>query len=406
MGLNSQTKTVKSPQNLNMGAAHGQPSHRHYARAFDSFSYAPITAHRTESSYSHRFEGKRSKKSDNSSQKLLNTAYHGKWMMKIQNCLTPAPRIGQCSVYDPVRDSLVIAYGLSDTGQYLSDAWSLSLSSLTWTCLATQLLSPRQYPSAVLVGRRMFIFGGAMGPQFFADLHYIDLDSGEVRTVDVSGHVPVPRTSPAMFASTTSIFLWSGWDGRAHGGVYSINPNDGVWRRYDKSHTGVPAPACCWHKGKYYVYGGNAGTPMSVFDPETGEIEPLVCIGTEPSHELAHATLVSCDEYIMLIGGESTVQYMHLYALDVKRKWWFAFHVRPDNETLCVSDGAVNKTGLFMLPREHSASIVYSPRERHLVSVMGSKMLDPPPTFIISVGEALACLHLRNDMLDLFSIDH
>ena len=392
-----------------MGTGSGQPQRTTYARVFDSFSYAPITTYRTEAHYSHRFDGAigaRPLANEQPAQRLLNTQYYGKWIMKFQNCLPPCPRIGQCSVYDPVKDTLVIAYGLSEDGQYLNDAWALSLVDLNWTRIAPRLLSPRQYPSAVLVGRKMFMFGGAAERQFFGDLHFLDLDTGEVQLIETTGHVPVPRTSPGLFAGDNVIYLWSGWDGRAHGGVYKINPMEGVWERYEKSHTGVPAPACCWHKGKYYVYGGITGTPMSVFDPDTGELEPMQCIGTEPTQELAHASLVSCDEYVMLIGGESTVKYMHVFALDVKRKWWFAFHVRPDNETLSISDGVVNKIGLFMLPREHSASIVYSPRERQLVSVMGSKMMSPPPVFIISVGEALGDLHLRNDMLDLFTIDH
>jgi len=46
---------------------------------------------------------------------------------------------------------------------------------------------------------------------------------------------------------------------------------------------------------------------MSVFDPATGVIAPMACTGVEPSHDLAHAALVTCDEYVMLIGGETAV---------------------------------------------------------------------------------------------------
>jgi hypothetical protein len=111
---------------------------------------------------------------------------------------------------------------------------------------------------------------------------------------------------------------------------------------------------------------------------------------------------VPADELLFLVGGEASFGYMHLFALDVKRQWWFAFHVRPDNVTVSCDDGTVNKIGLFMLPREHSASVVYSPRERELISVMGSRMNEPPPIFRISIGEALAVVHLRSDMLEAF----
>ena len=388
-----------------MGASQGQPAQQSHGRVYDAFCYAPTPARKKDSKYSHGLN-LRPSTIKNPGRKLLNTPYYGSWSMRFCNTVSPSPRIGQCSVYDPVNNALIIAYGLSATGKYLNDAWALSLTDFTWKKLSDALLSPRAYSSAVLVGRRMFVYGGALDGELFADLHWLDLDTGEVMLVNVSGDVPGPRTGAGLFASAETLYLWSGWNGQAQGSMYSCGANEYGWRRCDLNCPGVPAPSCCWHKGKYYIYGGENGATMSVFDPETGETESISCIGAVPSQELAHATLVSLDEYVMLIGGESTSKYMYVYALDVRRKWWFAFHVRPDNQTLALSDGVVNKMGLFMLPREHSASIVYSAKERRLVSVMGSRLADPVPVFTISVGEALSVLHLRNDMLDLFTVDH
>ncbi|OHT14922.1 Kelch motif family protein [Tritrichomonas foetus] len=387
-----------------------QPNRVAYASMHDSFSYAPVTTYRTEATYSARFQG------DNFNTgganltdqpvSLLNTAYYGKWSMELSHGISPVPRIGQCCVHDPVTDSLVIAYGLDSDGNFLDDCWALHLATLQWRRIREHCLSPREYPSAVLLGRKMVVFGGACGSTFFSDLHFIDLDTGEINIVSSHGRQPVPRTSPAMFSFNDHIYLWAGFDGRAHGGIYRISPNNQHWHRFDVSHTGVPAPAYCVHKGVCYVFGGVTGTPISTFDPQTGQFTPVTCTGTEPTHELTHASLVSADEYIFLIGGESTVKFMHIYALDVKRKWWFAFHVRPDNQSLSLADGIINKVGLFMLPREHSCSVAYSSRERALVSVMGSRMVNPAPVFRISLGLPLAALHLRNDMLDLFTYDH
>ncbi|OHS97455.1 Kelch motif family protein [Tritrichomonas foetus] len=393
-----------------MGNNSSTPNSKEYALMFDSFSYAPVTTYRTEATYTARFQGENFINYQDLIDKpapLLRTAYWGLWSMKILNGIGPEPRVGQCHVYDQETDSLIIAYGYSSNGQYLNDAWALNLNPLGWRCITKNLLSPRSYASSVLLGRRMYFFGGAYENDFYADLHYLDLDTGEVKLLNTTGaDKPVPRTSPAIFSSKNHIYLWSGFDGRAHGSVYRIRPSTGEWKRAQKYNTGVPAPAFCEHKGEFYVFGGVTGTPMAKFNPIEGKLRPIPCTGVEPTHELAHASLVSVNEFIFLIGGETNVKYMHIFALDVKRSWWFAFHVRPDNDSLTLQDGIINKTGNFMLPREHSASVIYSPREREIVSVMGSKMINPPPVFCLKIGHALAVLHLRSDMLDMFLVDH
>jgi hypothetical protein len=118
---------------------------------------------------------------------------------------------------------------------------------------------------------------------------------------------------------------------------------------------------------------------------------------------LSRPALVAADEYVFLIGGEASSQFMHLFALDVKRLWWFAFHVRPDCDTLSTDDGSVSSVGLFMMPRDHGATVVYSKKTRELVSILGSRMHEPPPIFKIAIGEALGVVHLRSDMLELYA---
>jgi hypothetical protein len=387
-----------------MGQDHSRETH---AKVYDSFSYSPITTHRTEARYTARFQGQClfTQSANEAAGPLLKVAYFGIWSMRTPNSVCPIPRVGQCAVYDPLTDSLIIAYGQSASGVLLNDAWALNLLDLKWRRVHDTLLSARKYPSSVLIGRKMYIFGGASEGLFFSDLHSLDLDTGLLSVIETRGELPDPRASPALIASESQLFLWSGWSGRSHGESHHIRLDDCEWRRYEHLDTGVPAPATCYHKGKHYCYGGMSGTPMVVFHPEDGRFAPLPCIGTEPPSDLSHASLVSADDFIFLMGGESQFPHVHVYALDVERQWWFAFHVRPDGDTLQASDGFVNRQGLFMLPMEHSASIVYSPRERQLVCVMGSKMIDPPPVFLLSIGECLGVLHVRTDMREMFKID-
>ena len=375
------------------------PQERHY----DTFMYAPVSSHRTEADYTSRFyaaNNPRSMVKEKPPAPLLKTAYHGVWSLVYPSTIAPASRIGQCHVFDKAGDTVYIAYGIDANGHYLNDMWALYLKDMSWRRVSRGLLTPRAYPSAVLVGRFMYVFGGAMDNEFFADLHAVNIDTGEVKMIDCSGEGPCPRTSPMFFCFGERLYIWGGYDGTAQSGVYSIDCRGGEWHLWRETHSGLATPATCVHGDDHFVFGGVDGTSMARFTPTEGFVA-MQCIGTDPAVDLSRTSLVSADEYVFLIGGEASFPYMHVFALDVKRSWWFAFHVRPDGDSLSLKDGVVNKIGLFMLPREHSATVVYSTQERELVSVMGSRMHEPPPVFKISIGEALAVVHLRSDMLEV-----
>jgi hypothetical protein len=240
---------------------------------------------------------------------------------------------------------------------------------------------------------------------FYADLHYVDIDTGAVTVVPTSGDQPVSRTSAVFFNNGGRLYVWAGYDGSALGDLYSVDINGGQWTHQHQDLSGRAAPSYCIHKGECYVFGSTKGAGLCRFNADTEFFEAVQAIGTAPQPTLNHTIMVSGDEYIFVVGGKANYEYMHLFALDVKRSWWFAFHVRPDMKSISLSDGFVSKIGLFMMPRQHSSSIAYSHKSRELVNVMGSRMNDPSPVYKISVGEAFGVLHLRSDMYEMFLLD-
>lgn len=345
---------------------------------------------------------------------LLKTMYHGVWSMMYPDSVAPMTRVGQCHVYDEERNTIIIAYGCGLDGKCLNDAWALNLNSLTWKCISRNLRSPRQYASSVLIQKRMFIFGGICDCHFFADLHYLDIETGEVVEINTEGEIPAPRKSPIFFTNSAkdTLFLWSGYtyDGLSDENAEYVSYLDLTmdtlqWQHFGQTFPGRASASYCYHNNNHYIFGSTNTTGLLVFSEQTGEFKPINCTGSEPQPDLNYTSMISTDEYIFLIGGEATFNYMHLFALDVKRKWWFAFHVRPDGESFATSDGIVNKLGLFMMPREFGASVVYDKRRREIVSVMGSRMMDPPPIFKIYIGEALGSIHMRSDMYEMFKRD-
>jgi hypothetical protein len=79
--------------------------------------------------------------------------------------------------------------------------------------------------------------------------------------------------------------------------------------------------------------------------------------------------------------------------------WWFVFHVMPDGDSVSIADGSISEMGLFMLPRLHSFGMCYVQERREIMAFLGSPERDPPPLFVVSVGEALSVIHLREDMI-------
>lgn len=375
-----------------MGANGSETVSPHFNTALDNFAYQLTSS--SEQSNFQLSEGTKH-------QVLLRSAYHGTWSMNFPNTLAPIPRVGQCHVYDPTNNSLIVAYGVDANGNCLNDAWALYLKEMKWVKIAKELLSPREYPSATLVGRDMIIFGGHANNHFFDELHSFNLDSGAITLIQTQ-NCPSARTCPLLWYQNDFLYLWSGYNGLLQTELYKVSFADPTWKSFPQDTAGRAAASSCVHNGDLYVFGSSKGNGLMKFNTDTDQFESVACTGSLPSSELNHPALVSADEYIFVIGGEETYPYMYLFALDVKRKWWFAFHVRPDQQTLVLDDGIISKTGHFMMPREHSASVVYSNHDRNLICTMGSRFINPAPVFAISIGDSLGVLHLRSDMYELF----
>lgn len=337
--------------------------------------------------------------------KLLKVAYHGIWSMSIPSGVNPMPRIGHAWCYSPERDSIYIAYGRGGNGDYYSDCWCLNLAEKRWYTVSKKLLSPRAGVTGLYYNGKLYMFGGYMGTEYFADLHSVDLDSGEIQTYNFPGDCPSPRAEAAMFFAGGHLTIWGGHDVHTPDSVSVLD--GGTWVTAG-THPGRAAPAFCVFQSprggpqQTFCFGSAPSEGLLRFDASGGSFEAVDTTGTVPPAGITRGVMVPGDEFVFMIGGEAAGAHMHVFALEVRRNWWFAFHVRPDGESLTVEDGIVNKIGLFMLPREFGSSIAYRQEQRELVGVLGSRLDDPPRAYTIAIGEALGTIHFRSDMLEMF----
>jgi hypothetical protein len=149
---------------------------------------------------------------------------------------------------------------------------------------------------------------------------------------------------------------------------------------------------------RFYIFGDTTGHPLLRFDPADESFETLKCSGLAPPPDLCNAMIASFGRYLIIVGGERVSPFTYVYGLDIERENWFTLTVLPDGETVTLDDGNI-KNGMFQLPREHSSSFVYSPRWRTVVSMMGSRLMEPPPVNAIRLADAIATLNVKSDML-------
>ncbi|EAY16234.1 Kelch motif family protein [Trichomonas vaginalis G3] len=381
-----------------------QSSQMSKPKMLDNSSYFPMAMQRVNSYNGPKRNASTTEPDENHPSLLLKTAYHGVWSMAYADGVSPIARVDQCHCLDEENNRLIIAYGCDEKGNALNDVWALDIKEMKWTNLRREAYGPRTGASSILMGRELFVFGGSRDRQYFADLHSINIDDGNIRPFDFP-NCPSPRAFPIFFSCNDSFYLWGGYDGQTDDTVYRLDFHTKTWSSYPSQESGRPQAAHCFHKGKHYVYGSSKTHGLLVFDPDQNKFVGIETKGSEPPTDLMNTCLISADEFIFLVGGESTSKFMHIYALEVRRNWWFCFHIRPDGETFVVEDGIVNKMGLFMIPREFGATAVYDKAKRELISIMGSRLLTPVPVFTLAIGEALGLIHLRSDMLEIFNRD-
>ena len=332
------------------------------------------------------------------------------WSLVFPSGASPAARTGQCSIYDEDTDSLIIAYGIDSRGQHLNDMWALDLRTFTWRQISSELRRPRTNARAVKFQREMLVFGGCTTKKkkhgkvkYLADLHAINLDTGTVTVFDSSR--VMPRENACLFISDTSLFVWSGYNGADIIEFAEFRFADQSWIVQElNTESGRRAASFLSYQNSQFdfIFGSTRGHPLSRFDKQIKQIEVMKCLGTAPPPELLNAMLTIAGNFLFVFGGEMEKSaYSYLYALDLNKLYWFPFYISPDNDTTSYEDGEVTNQGIFKLPRQNSGAFAYSPRTRSLVCSMGSLLIEPVPLSVIYIGNALAILNHRSDLLNM-----
>jgi hypothetical protein len=334
---------------------------------------------------------------------IMRTDLTGVWSLTFPTTgRLPSIRLGQCSTYDDLSDSLIIAYGHTSAGTCLNDFWSFSLTSNLWLPHSYTLLSPRTRASSIRVDREFFIFGGVCNLDYFSDLHSINLDTGVLTRYDSSS--VSPRCRSLLFSYDRFLFIFGGFNGRTIDSFHEFNLTNGRWTNREHSdQSGRPGASVAQGSDgfSFYIFGNTSGHPLLRFNARDRMFDVIKCGGLAPPPELTDAMIAAFGkDWLIVIGGVRESDFTYVYGVDIVRFVWFIIGVLPDEVSVTLADGNI-KNGLFQLPRQHSAAFAYSPKRRAVVAVMGSRLLEPPPVNTIVLADAIAVLTLKRDLLEM-----
>lgn len=336
---------------------------------------------------------------------LLKSSFSGIWSIRYSESISPVPRKGQFYYYDDENHKCYIGYGINSDSNLLSDLWIFDTHESIWTQkkLIGDTVSGRSGSRAALLDDKLYIFGGYGDKTYYSDLHTVDINSGQVEKINTTGEEPSPRTSPVFSIFNNKVYVWGGFNGEWPSSLHVLDLSTLEWKEYPQEISGrITSPGVVVND-RYLTSGGSKSGGLLFLDYHANKVTIEETTGSEPPSSIGPG-MVLVDHYLFFFGGKSDLDYTLIYACDIKKMWWFVFHIMPDGDTVSVADGSVSSLGLFMFPRAHSFAVCYVKEKREILAFLGSPEKDPPPISVVSIDEALSFLHLREDMVSMLNI--
>lgn len=335
---------------------------------------------------------------------LVKMAFNGIWSIRVGTGKSPAPRTGHFCAYSEQYHAVFIGYGQKRGGDLLNDVWALSTDNWQWNKLKLTgtPVDPRVGSSACMMGNYIVVFGGFARGNFLADLHTIDITTGEVLLADTRGSIPQPRARPVISIYKKRLYIWGGNNGKGVSDLHILDFATMRWAVIKTSVKGRQAAPWAVYDNRIFCYGAAKSGGFAIVDMENASVMRTNACGTPPPNLVLNAGMCRAGEYLFYFGGKAKNKWTMMYACEVERLWWFVFFVAPDGETTSASDGRISSDGIFLLPRTNSFSTVYVEHKREIAAFLGHPHKVPIPIYTIYIGDALAALHLRDDMCAMF----
>lgn len=337
---------------------------------------------------------------------IMQTDLHTLWTKQLPNNISPPPRMGHFSVYDPNTNIMIIGYGLGTEKKLLSDIWALDLNELKWSRFEiNESIQPRSGSTAVNIGRNIYVFGGFHDKTYMSDFHIIDLETSKIIPINAEGELPPPRAGHIMAVYQHKIMIWGGYNGQFLSDLWIYDTIKNLWKKIPSNVKGRTA-ASSVEVGHYvYIYGASKYDPMLRFDWENGKLEVVATNGPSPSPEIAYSQMATDGKYIFLFGGKyHRKKYSLLHIFNTSTNHWIETDILPDGDSTTVEDGLVDPKGRFGIQTIWYGSSIYCKQTRTMKIILGVPIIDPPIIHSFDFSDVLAQLNQREDILNMLNM--
>ncbi|EAX86142.1 Kelch motif family protein [Trichomonas vaginalis G3] len=377
-----------------------------YARPFQKDIYLPIGGARSSEDRQQTFGVSVDEDLAKTKQKIVKSAFSGIWSTFSPSSIAPSPRTGHFTVHDIENRKVYIGYGMLESGEIVFDLWCLSLNNLQWNMMkiSGESITPRTGAKAAFYKNSIIIFGGFADSTYYSDIHYINLETLQLKFLQTTGNLPVPRSSPIMEVINDKLYIWGGFNGNWISDLSVLDLQTLEWSNYPQNIIGrANIPSVVY--GKHILaYGGSKSGGLLDIDTQNNIVQIIQTTGPAPPPAALASGMVLIQDHLIFFGGRTEFEGSLVYAYNISKRWWFVFHVLPDGQTASLEDGTISDMGLFMIPKFHSFSAVYDANTRTILSFLGEPYLSYPVIHKFEVAEALAYLNLREDMTDILNI--
>ncbi|OHT09839.1 Kelch motif family protein [Tritrichomonas foetus] len=335
---------------------------------------------------------------------IKHQSFHGVWSI-VSTYGAPEPRIGHFTVTDDDQKYSYIGYGKNGSRNF-TDLWRLDLETLEWKeiTLKGDVFSKRNGSRAAYYNNSLIVFGGFFDKKYTSEMYIIDINSGIVKKFETHGNIPSPRSSPVMAIDNEKLFIWGGYNGNYPNELNILDLKTLTWNSKDTAIHGRTSIPHVLIDHKIIGYGSSNNDGVLEIDTINDTVDIIPNSGSTPPPEHSGASMVAIGKYAIYYGGKSDDENTFMYAYDSKKHWWFIFHVLPDGETVTIADGHVTTNGLFMIPRIHSGSMLYSPKRKEIVCCMGSPIQRGIELSLFNVGTAFSVITQREDMSEMLKL--
>ncbi|KAA8536732.1 hypothetical protein F0562_029210 [Nyssa sinensis] len=234
------------------------------------------------------------------------------WNTLVTSGEGPGPRDSHSAVLVEHR---MIVFGGTNGSKKVNDLHILDLRTREWTRPDFKGVppSPRESHTATLLGdEKMVIFGGSGEGEanYLNDLHVLDLKTMRWTSPEVKGNIPVPRDSHTAVVVGNKLFVYGGDCGdRYQGDVNMLDMNTQTWSRLGIQgfSPGVRAGHAAVNIGtKVYIIGGVGDkqyyNDVWVLDVSTCLWTQLEIRGQQPQGRFSHTAVVT-ETDIAVYGG-------------------------------------------------------------------------------------------------------